>query len=66
MGECIAVDTDGEENESSRKCTAVLPAGGVGATKTETMKALYASVRLLGTEEEDIINFTDWKGFDEY
>ena len=44
----------------------VFPTGGGEATKLENMGALYASVWSSGTEEEDKITFTDWKGVDEY
>ena len=49
-----------------KKIKVVFPTGGCEATNWENTKALYASVRLWGTEEEDIIPFPYWKGFYEY
>ena len=44
----------------------VLPIGGGEDTKPENMEALYAYIRLWGTEEEDNTPFPYWKGVDEY
>ena len=45
---------------------AMLPTGGDEATILENMEALYASIRSLGTEEEDNITFPYWKVVDDY
>ena len=59
------VDTHGKENERIRKYKVVLQKGGGEASKLENMEYEYASVHSWGTEEEDEITFTSWKGVGE-
>ena len=44
----------------------VFPTGGGESTNPENMEALYAFIRLWGTEEEGDIPFPSWKGVYEY
>ena len=44
----------------------VLLKGGGEDTNLENMEALYASVHSWGTEEDDDIPFTSWKGVGEH
>ena len=39
----------------------VFPTGGGEATKSGNMETLYAYVRSLGMEEEDVNPFLNWK-----
>ena len=60
------MDTDRDEKERITNEKLVFPTGGGEAKNLVNMEALYASVRSWGTEEEEKIPFTSWKGVDEY
>ena len=56
------MDKYGEKKERRRKEKVGFPTGGGESTNPENMDALHASLRSLGTEEEDDITFPTWKG----
>ena len=62
----MKVDTDRNEKERRIKYTVAFLMVEDETTNPEKTEALYESVRSWGMEEEDNINFTDWKGVDEY
>ena len=59
------MDTDGAENERTRKYKGVFPTGEDESTNPENMNAIYAFVRSWGTKEEDDIPLPTWKVVDE-
>ena len=60
------MDIDREEHYSRRKDKLVLLTSGSEDKNPEKMESLYASVKLWGTEEEEVIYSPYWKGVDEY
>ena len=62
----MKVDTDRNEKERRIKYTVAFLIVEDETKNPEKTEDLQESVRSWGMEEEDNINFTDWKGVDEY